>query len=166
MKKSKKNTIKEYLYTLKLLLFPPRKQYILFTNRKKINAGRFHYCNIKINDLINIKQKAKYFKAPTDVYKAVRSLITESDYIYFTKNQKGFNSYFFNKNYDVVIADHGGRIVGIEQNFKRNQISRHFENGYYVYFMPLGSITYYDLKMNDLINFRRDLSYYDLEKPF
>jgi len=166
MKKSKKNTTKEYLKTLRLVLFPPRKKYILFSTRKKINAGRFNFCEIKINDLENIKQKGKYFKAPTDLYRAVRALVTELDYIYFTKNQKGFNTYFFNKNFDVIISDRGGRIIGIEQNLGRNQISRHFENGYYVYFLPLGSITYYDLKKNDLINFRRKPSYFDSEKPF
>jgi hypothetical protein len=141
---------------LKLVLFPPRKDYILFSNRKKINAGRFKFCKIKINDSITIQHKSKYFKAPTDLYKAVRSVITKANYIYFTRNQKGFNSYFFKTKFDIIITNHSGRVIDVVQYFNINTISKHYDKGYYVYFMPIGSITYYEIKKNDLINFRHD----------
>lgn len=156
MKKNTKKKIKDYLKSIHLILFPPRKDYILLSNRKKINSGRFKFYIIKINDLKDVKQKSKYFKAPTDLYKAVRSIVVESNYVYFTRNQKGFNSYFLQKNFDVIIADHNGRILDIVQKFTPNNISKHYPNGYYVYFMPVGSVTYYDIKLNDLLNFRTD----------
>ena len=154
MKNKHKKSIKEYFTFVKYMFFPPRYKYILKYKMKKINAGGFSLCKLEINNSKQINEKVKYYSAPGKLYKSMRSIIAESNYIYMSRNQKGFNTYFFKKEFDIMLTDHRGKVLELIPRYKIDQISNHYKTAYYIYFMPIGLISYYNIQKNDLAIFK------------
>ena len=154
MKNKHKGSIKKYFTFVKYMFFPPRKKYILSYKMKKHNAGGFSLCKLEINNSKKIKEKVKYYSRPNKLYKSMRSTISETNFIYMSRNQKGFNSYYFKKEFDIMLTDHRGRVLELIPRYKIDQISDHYKSAYYIYFMPVGMITYYSIKKNDLAIFK------------
>ena len=82
-----------------------------------------------------------------DVYKSLRHFkIPQYDHIYVMRKKKGFNTLFFQQNYDVVITDHDGIVLDALTDIPTGYVSSHYPKGHFIYFMTVGSINHYSIQ--------------------
>lgn len=112
---------------------PERSDYALFHNNTEIE-------NIKVIS----------YALHRETYKHLRHFkIPQYDHIYLMKKKKGFNTLFFQLNYDVVVSDHDGIVIDTLTDIETGFISNHYPEGYFIFYMTVGSINHYNIKVKD-----------------
>lgn len=115
---------------------PERSEYSLFHNNTEIE-------NIQVISYALHRETFKHlrhFKVPQ--YK----------HIYLMKKKKGFNTLFFQLNFDVVVADRDGIVLDVLTDVETGYVSNHYQEGYFIFFMTVGSINHYNIKVKDRLN--------------
>ena len=135
------------------------KEWIKIFSKYKSDKSEKSY-SITLNN--NILDKAIVYSHPNHnkTMKLLRAFKTvQYDNIYVLRNKKGFNTIGFGLNYDVVIADKDGKVIKTLMDLKIDYISKYYENGYFIYFMPVGSINFYKIGTSDILRLQRDWFY-------
>lgn len=87
-----------------------------------------------------------------EIYKKLRAFQTpQYQTWYIFKNKKGFNTWGFQRKYDVVILNHKGVVLEALTEIKPNYVSEHYSKAFYIIFTVVGTIQYYDLKKKDTL---------------
>ena len=98
----------------------------------------------------------KSFGTHHETYELLRSFKTiQYETMYVFRNKRGYNTYLFNINFDIVVCDKYGKVLEAISNIKPGTISQHYSKGYYVFFMPVGTIVYLEIKKLDVISIAR-----------
>lgn len=111
---------------------------------------------VLLNDQPLEKVSIKSFPTHSETYNLLRSFRTvQYENIYVLRRKKGYNTYLFHINYDVVICDKYGKVLDVDMDVKPGSISKHYPQAYYVYYMPVGMVTYHRIKKLDVISISR-----------
>lgn len=70
---------------------------------------------------------------------------------YFIYGEKGFNSFLFNNNIDLIIVDSAKNILLLEKNFIKNKITNYYKDAKYIYILPKNTISYNKIESTDKI---------------
>lgn len=128
---------------------------ILFIRKIPKNEENIYIIELNNEKLENIKvfSNAIHFKT----YKILRTFKTQQhNNFYLMRNKKGFNTLFFNINYDIVVSDKDGKILDLLKNKKQGYISKYYQNSYFIFFTPIGTINFYNFQINDKLNLIRN----------
>ncbi len=94
-----------------------------------------------------------------DTYNLLKKLKTpQYNTIFLMRNKQGFTTIFFQQSFDVVLCDRYGNVIKTFINQPSGYISQYFPKSYFIYFMTVGSIKYYNIKINDRLTLKRELS--------
>lgn len=104
------------------------------------------------------KSRVIVFQMHHDAYKNLRAFKTpQYDTYYLMRKKKGFNTLFFRQNYDVIIADHNGKILDLLTDVKPGFFSEYYDDAHYIYFAPVGTINHYNFVIKGTIRIGRYL---------
>lgn len=112
---------------------PERSEYSLFHNNNEIE-------NIKVISHALHRETFKHLR---------HFKIPQYNRIYLMKRKKAFNTLFFQLSFDVVVADRDGIVLDALTDVETGYISNHYQEGYFVFFMTVGSINHYNIKVKD-----------------
>ncbi len=76
---------------------------------------------------------------------------------YLMRKKQGFTTIFFQQRYDIIVCDRYGNVIKKFINQAVGYISSYFSEGYFIYFMVVGSIKYYNIKNSDRLTLKRYL---------
>ena len=102
---------------------------------------------IKIEKVISYSRNGH--KKTYDMLRAFKS--SQYDKWFVLRNKKGFNTFYFTINYDVIIADKDGKIIDKLIDVSPGYFSEYYNNSYYIYFIPVGSIKHHNIKKTDIL---------------
>ena len=88
-------------------------------------------------------------KKTYDMLRAFKS--SQHDKWFVLRNKKGFNTFYFTINYDVIIADRDGKVIEAILGVAPGFFSNNYKKSHYIYFTPVGSIKYYNIKKSDIV---------------
>ena len=107
---------------------------------------------MSINNIVVEKATVNSTKSHSATYKLLRTFKTpQYDNINVLRNKKGFNTIGFNLNYDIVVCDRYGKTIDLLANKEVGFISKHYDDSHFIYFMTVGSINFYRIKIFDRI---------------
>jgi uncharacterized membrane protein (UPF0127 family) len=92
--------------------------------------------NIKLSKIVTVEDKID------SLIKTDKLLFR---YGFFIRNQKAFNSMFFNFKIDIVFTNFNGRIVKTIQSFPTNSISKYFDEAHVCIVLPEHTVDYFDI---------------------
>ena len=93
------------------------------------------------------KMEAITFTSHHDIYKILRGFrIPFYEKCYFFRKKKGFNTFFFEQDYDVVITNKNNIIIETIKAFKKGRISKYYETGFNIFFFIVGTINHFNLQ--------------------
>lgn len=99
---------------------------------------------------------AQSTKLHSDTYKILRNIKTPLyNNIFIMRGKKGFNTFLFNINFDVVISDKDGKVLKTYSDVKPGFISDKIEKASLIMFSTVGTINFYDIKKRDQVTLRR-----------
>ncbi len=75
---------------------------------------------------------------------------------YFSKGQKGFNSFFMNYEVDVVFIDKNGKIIESISSFKTNKISKYYEDAHTCLVFPKNTINYFNINIGSYVQIEKN----------
>ncbi|QEH61718.1 hypothetical protein SCHIN_v1c05210 [Spiroplasma chinense] len=98
--------------------------------------------NINIRNITTMNQKfnALVFKDKLNYYLGYRFI-----------NLKGFNSFGFKDDVDLIFCDKKYQVIETYSNFKPNKVTEYFKNGAVVYVLAKNMNKYLDIKIKDII---------------
>lgn len=109
------------------------------------------------NELENIS--AITYVSHAQTYKVLRKFKTpQYDHVYVMRNKRGFNTAFFQQNYDVVITNRNNVVIEVNTNITPGYISPYLKEGYFIYFMTVGSINHFQIKEKDRLRVNRKIA--------
>lgn len=116
--------------------------------KEEENTYNIEHNNEKLEN-IKVFSNAIHFKT----YKILRTFkTTQYNNFYLMRKKKGFNTLFFNINYDILVSDKDGKILDLFKNKKQGYISKYYKNSYFIFFTPIGTINFYNFQINDKLN--------------
>ncbi|WP_127942639.1 MULTISPECIES: hypothetical protein [unclassified Mycoplasma] len=75
--------------------------------------------------------------------------------MWLLRKKKAFNTLFFQQPYDVVVCDRYGNVLATFVALGSGYVSNYYRAGYFIYFMVVGSIKFYDIRPSDRLTFKR-----------
>lgn len=91
-----------------------------------------------------------------ETYKKIRNFKSQPyNNFYVLRNKKGFTTIMFVQKYDIIVCDSNGIVIDLLMEIEPGYISEYYENGYFIYFCPVGSINFYSIKIRDLLELGR-----------
>lgn len=130
---------------------------LLFLDSKKIKRKDNIEYKISLNDRDLENTIAFSTALHHDTYKILRELKTvQYDRFFVLRKKKGFNTIGFNINYDVIICDRNGKILELVNNCDIGYISEYYNESYFIYFTPVGTINFYKMKNNDRLSLHKE----------
>lgn len=99
-----------------------------------------------------IKISTKRIKGVKEYYASlmVSSSLPE-DKSFFIYNEFNFASFGMSDVVDLVFANWDGKIIHIEESFKRNKISKKIDNVKFIYILPKNTVFKKSILMNDVL---------------
>lgn len=107
--------------------------------------------------LVHNKNKIEDFKVVTsklhsDIYSLLRTYKKpQYNTAFLLRRKKGFNTFGFNLNYDIFIADKNGKIIEILNDVEPGFVSEHYREAHNIYFTNVGSINFYKFEIKDRV---------------
>ena len=95
-------------------------------------------------------------RSHSKTYKLLRKIKTPMyDNIFLMRKKKGFNTFMFIINYDIIVADKNGIVLSTMTDVEPGFISEYYKDGSFVYFAPVGTINFYKIKKRDVLSVRK-----------
>ena len=120
--------------------------------KKKMNQG----FGLKKNDIEIENLKINNSLLHSHTYDIIRKMKTpQYNSGWVMRNKKGFNTVFFNINYDIVMCDSFGNIINLFPNTKTGYVSKHYPNSYFIYFFVVGTIKDLNIEKGERLTLKR-----------
>jgi len=104
-------------------------------------------------------EKVSVYSNSTDnaTYRELRNYKTpQYDTFFLLRKKKGFNTYLFDLNWDVIIVNSVGKVIETLIDIKPGYISKHYKDAFYIYFTTVGTIKFYGIHKDSVIRIRKD----------
>ncbi|CAM9126013.1 hypothetical protein MYMA111404_02475 [Mycoplasma marinum] len=129
-------------------------KYIFTRKNKKSIKNREFY--LSVNDKIIPKWKIMNNTSTAKTIKMLKNFqIPQYETGYLLRNKKGFQTIFFNQNYDVVVSDRDGKVLKTFISVNPGYFSKYFASAHFVYFFPVGTINFLNINKKDVVIIKR-----------
>jgi hypothetical protein len=127
----------------------------IFFKKNKAPSSEHKTYNFTINKTRIPEMKILGNKNNYLIYNELKELMyPQYNFGYLTKNKQGFNTLLFKQSYDILVCDKDGKVLDVLKSLRPNFISKYYNGAFYIYFFPVGTNSYYELKKNDVVNLR------------
>lgn len=137
-------------------MFKYFKDFSKFFYKKNTEKQKKKKVNLFLNNRLITGSKATYYKNHYRLYRNLRNMIiNEEELILCTSNVRGFNTKFTIINFDVIVCDRFGKVIANFKDLNNDYISEYSPNYWYLFFLPVGFINFWNVKNGDTIKIKK-----------
>ncbi len=126
---------------------------------RKAKKRNYQYnCTLTLNNVLLDKWNVINNSSVIETVKTLRKFTApQYETGYLMRRKKGFQTFLFQQNYDVVLTDKDGKVLELFIDVAPGYYSNYHKDGYFILWFPVGTIKFLELKELDILQARRIL---------